>query len=94
MKSATIIIGTKVTMITKEVKGHSIKTGKMSDFANFLNGLKEVVLTGTTKPNKLQKYQSILVANGFSFVAAEWNESAGFEGINSDVIKFRIKYVA
>ena len=92
MKNATIAIGTKVTMITEETKGHSIKTGKMGDFSSFINGLKEVTLTGTTKPAKLQKYQSILTASGFSFVATEWNENAGFEGINSDVIRFRIKY--
>jgi hypothetical protein len=94
MKNATIEIGTHVTMITEEIKGHSVKTGKMGDFARFLNGLKNVVLTGTAKPSKLQKYQSILIENGFSFVATEWNESAGFEGANSDVIKFRIKYTA
>lgn len=94
MKNATITIGTQVTVITKETKGHSINTGKMGDFANFLSGLKEVILTGTAKPSKLKKYQSILDANGFSLVATEWNESAGFEGINSDVIKFRIKYAA
>ena len=94
MKNATITIGTQVTVITEEVKGHSIKTGKMGDFANFLSGLKEVILTGTAKPSKLQKYQSILIENGFFLVATEWNEIAGFEGINSDVIKFRIKYVA
>jgi hypothetical protein len=85
---ATLNINKKITVVT----GNLVYTSNMSDFDNIVVKHNIVYLTGLSKPAKKSKYEQLLLNNGFTLLKVYWNENAGFEGKNKDVINYRIAY--
>lgn len=85
---ATLNIGKKITVVS----GNCVYNSNMSEFENIIVKHNIVYLTGLSKPSKKNKYEQLLLNNGFTLLKVYWNEIAGFEGKNSDVINYRIAY--
>ena len=88
MTTATLDIGKQTTLII----GGIVTTEKMGSFESIINKFDNIIFTGMSKPAKKEKYERLLDNAGFSKSCVWYDRNAGFEGINSDVIDFRIKY--
>ena len=88
MKSASLIIGKQVTLVV----GGKVTTEKMGSFETVISNFNTIIFCGMSKPAKKQKYENLLTKAGFSVNEVCYSHNAGFEGLNSDVIDFRIEY--
>ena len=85
---ATLNISKKITVLT----GNFVYTSNMLNFESIILKNDIVYLTGLSKPSKKDKYEQLLLNNGFTLLKVYWNDNAGFDGKNSDVINYRIAY--
>jgi len=90
MATATFSISKNLTILENTTWGVAVSGTAIGNFAEKCTRFSEIILNGTTKQAKKQKYVSILQAAGFSISETEWCENAGFEGKNADVETFRI----
>lgn len=89
----TITLSKTLTAITAISKNQTnVSSHKIGEFTSLISPLSEVNITGTTKPAKLEKFVNLLNQNGFSESVEIYKYNAGFEGKNSDVITFNIKF--
>jgi len=88
MTTATLNIGKQTTLIV----GGIVTTEKMGSFESIINKFNSIIFTGMSKPAKKEKYEKMLVNSGFSKSVVLFDRNAGFDGINSDVIDFRVEY--
>jgi hypothetical protein len=89
---ATLNLGKKATFIKEGTFGTSVCAENLGDIASFVSNIAALTLTGLAKPSKLAKYQAVILNAGFVVAYTDWNNNAGFEGKNADVITFRINY--
>ena len=87
MATATLSLGKKITLIV----GGAVYTQNCGNFESIISKFDNIIFTGLSKPNKKNKYQSMLENKGFTSTVV-FSENAGFEGANSDVINFRIEF--
>ena len=92
METVTISISKVITKITNSKLGGVVTTHKLSQLIDVVSSLESFYFVGTAKPNKLGKYENVLLSNGFVLSDVDYKKNAGFEGENSDVIDFRISY--
>jgi hypothetical protein len=64
----------------------------MNSFESIIHYFDLITITGLCKPKKQAKYLSILSNNKFIVSNVNYNNSAGFEGNNSDVLNFSIEF--
>jgi hypothetical protein len=89
--ASTVNIGKKVTFIKDGAFGCAVDCVNFNKIEQMVNGVSVLNYTGIAKPSKFNKYLSQLTALGFSDCTTIWNQSAGFDGVNSDVISFNIE---
>jgi hypothetical protein len=89
MKTATLSISKSITLID----GSSVFCSKMSSFESIINNYNLIRFTGMSTPSKFNKYENLLLNNGFVLCQTFWNQNAGFEGKNSNVMNFSISYI-
>lgn len=94
MATATLILGSKITLIKEVFGGSLVKSGNMSELPTFVKNVNVLSFKGMAKQTKVNKYKKIISDLGFSELSIEWERSAGFDGANSDVIDFNITYSA
>jgi len=69
-----------------------VSNHKQGELADLINGVDVFTITGASKPAKLSRIKQIIEANGFTCSVTNWEESAGYEGVNSDVVNYSIIY--
>ena len=92
MAQATLNLGKKATFIKEGTFGTSVCAENLGDITAVVADITNLTLTGLAKPSKLAKYQAVVLNAGFVLTSTDWNNNAGFEGKNGDVVSFRINY--
>lgn len=88
IKNVTLVLGKKITLITN----HTVQDFNMNLFNSIIEKFDIITLVGLSKPAKKDKYSNMLLNNNFTISKVNYNDNAGFEGKNSDVINFSIEF--
>ena len=89
MSTVTFSISKTLTVIEEGKFLNKIYSAKFSDLLKVAINYDIIELTGLTSNKKFEKYQSILVNNGFIITKNHWFNTDIFE--NSDAVNFKIE---
>lgn len=86
--TATISINKILTI----VENNNVYTAKIKEFSRIISKYSEVTINGLMNESKKNKYESILLLNGFTIKETLYDNNAGFDGKYSNVNNYAIIY--
>lgn len=85
---ATISINKILTVIDN----NNVYIAKMKEFSRTISQYSEITINGLMNESKKNKYESILLSNGFSIKEVLYDNNAVFDGKNSNINNYGIIY--